>query len=1058
MKKDNPTLGPDESLISTLQSFRLSNSVNTELEIFKSALDKTHIISVTDARGIIQYVNELFCQITKFTREELIGQDHRIINSGFHSKEFISAMWKTISAGKIWTHEFKNKTKDNSFFWLDTTLIPFNDENGKIDKYFAISKNITKQKQEENRTTRFFELSKDYLCVINSEGHFEKASPVFLEGMGATLEELQSTSFLNYIIPEEMPVIQQELEKLAKGDPVINFESRLRNLKQVDSEKLISWNASADPETGSLYVNGRDITESKKLNEEYQRLSLVAKSTDNIIIITDKEQKIQWANRPFELLTGYSVAEAIGQDPGELLQFEQTSKDTIREIKDALNNKSSFIGDIKNISKGGRIYWLHMVINPVLNESNELINFIAIETDITEKKTNELKILNLNATLNAIFNGVGHAVIYTDVNGLIQKVNKAVTDLLEYTEAELVNIGYPTVFHDPIEITKHAIGQHSENEIPVEPGFNTLVAKARITNSPDANEWTYITKSGKRIPVWLVVSCVKDADNKILGYIHVAEDYTIKKVAESELIQAKITAEKAAQAKDSFLANMSHEIRTPLNAIIGFTELLGLSSLDEVQSDYVDNIKNAGDNLLLIINDILDLSKIESGRLLMESLPFNIKTTLTHIYNLLKVKAADKGLEFSLFMDPTIPDIVIGDPGRLNQILMNLAGNAIKFTLTGEVIIAVKKLSETDQIVSLRFSIKDTGIGIPEEKVNYIFDRFTQAEDSTSRRFGGTGLGLSIAKQLIELQQGKISVTSRLGSGSEFIFYLDYKKSKDASSAIPKEKINPLKSYRKLSILLCEDNTINQRLAKKVIENFGFEITIANHGQEGIDLLQKKNFDLILMDLQMPIMDGYQATQYIREVLKSQIPIIAMTAHSLIGEQQKCFEIGMNAYVPKPFKQEDLFDKIQTVTNLSPSSIIDNQPSQATVERPGVGVTNTDLSYLKELSNGNISFEKEMIELFIEKVPLDMEILENAIQKPDADIVKKMAHKLKSSIALFKLDKLLTYLEQLEAESYNPPLSQISLEGFILFKKEVNYKIQDLNALLASEYNTLKMI
>lgn len=1055
MKKDHPTIGPEKGLVSTLQSFHLSNSVTTELEVLKSALDKTHILSVTDARGIIQYVNELFCQITKYTREELIGQDHRMINSGFHTKEFISDMWKTISAGTVWTHEFKNKKKDNSFFWLDMTLIPFKDETGQIDKYFAVSKNITKQKQEENRTTRFFELSKDYLCVINSEGHFEKVSPVFLEGMGATLEELQSTSFHNYILPEDMPVIQQELAKLAKGDPVINFESRLRNLKQVDSEKLISWNASADPETGSLYVNGRDITESKKLNEEYQRLSLVAKSTDNIIIITDKDQKIQWANRPFELLTGYSVTEAIGQDPGDLLQFEQTSRQTIQEIRDALNKKSSYIGDIKNISKGGRIYWLHMVITPVFNDQNELINFIAIESDITEKKTNELKILNLNATLNAIFNGVGHAVIYTDVNGLIQKVNKAVTDLLEYSEEELVNIMYPVVFHDPIEIAKHASGQQKENTIPIEPGFNSLVAKAKNTNSPDANEWTYITKSGKRIPVWLVVSCVKDADNKILGYIHVAEDYTIKKLAESELIQAKITAEKAAQAKDSFLANMSHEIRTPLNAIIGFTELLGLSNLDEDQSDYVDNIKNAGDNLLLIINDILDLSKIESGRLLMESLPFKIKTTLSHIYNLLKVKAADKGLEFSLFMDPSIPDIVIGDPGRLNQILMNLAGNAIKFTLTGEVIIAVKKLNETDQMVSLRFSIKDTGIGIPEEKVNSIFDRFTQAEDSTSRRFGGTGLGLSIAKQLIELQHGKISLTSKLGSGSEFIFYLDYKKTTDTDTTTPKENINPIKSYRKLSILLCEDNTINQRLAKKVIENFGFAITIANHGQEGIDLLQKNNFDLILMDLQMPIMDGYQATLYIRQVLKSQIPIIAMTAHSLIGEQQKCFEIGMNAYVPKPFKQEVLFDKIQMVTNLSPISVTEFMPLSATVEGPVVNISKPDLSYLKELSNGNLSFEKEMIELFIEKVPLDMEALENAILNPDVDAVHKIAHKLKSSFGLFKLDKWLPYLEQIETESSNPTLGENALKNFQLFKKGVSFKIQDLKALLESEYKTI---
>lgn len=224
---------------SSLQHFQVLDSLSRELDTFKSGIDKTHIISITDAQGIILYVNDLFCQITKYTREELIGQDHKIINSGYHSREFISELWKTISAGSIWTHDIRNKAKDNSFFWLDSTLIPFLDETGKPIRYFAISQNITKQKQAENRTTRFFELSKDYLCVINNEGHFEQASPVFLEGMGATIEELQSTSFHNYILPEDMPVIQQELEKLAKGEAVINFESRLRNLKNTSVEKLI---------------------------------------------------------------------------------------------------------------------------------------------------------------------------------------------------------------------------------------------------------------------------------------------------------------------------------------------------------------------------------------------------------------------------------------------------------------------------------------------------------------------------------------------------------------------------------------------------------------------------------------------------------------------------------------------------------------------------------------------------------------------------------------------------------------------------------------------------
>ncbi len=1068
MAKKNQPGSPDKDVPSSpLEQFQILSGFSRELEILKAALDKTHIISITDEQGIIQYVNEKFCLLTKYSREELIGGDHWIINSGHHSKEFMADLWKTISSGSVWTQQIKNKAKDHSFFWLDTTIIPFTDENGSPVSYFAISQNITKQKQEETRTTRFFELSQDYLCIIDNTGRFEKVSPVFLKALGIPLEELQSTPFHNFILPEDMPMIQKELEKLAKGDPVINFESRLYDLSRKGVDKLISWNSSIDPETGSMYANGRDITESKKLNEEYQRLSLVAKSTDNIIIITDKERKIQWVNRPFELLTGYTPEEAIGLNPGDLLQFEDSNQETIRAIREALDKETSFTGDIKNISKGGRVYWLHMVINPVFNDHRQLINFIAIETDVTEKKTNELKILNLNATLNAIFNGVGHAVIYTDPNGLIQKVNSAVTGLLEYTEDQLVNKKTPLVFHDSSEIAQRTVPGKINNNPAKEQGYDTLVAKARISNSPDANEWTYITRSGKRVPVWLVVSCIRDMDNKILGYIHLAEDYTVKKRAESELIQAKLTAEQAARAKDSFLANMSHEIRTPLNAIIGFTELLGHSSLDEVQSDYVENIKNAGDNLLVIINDILDLSKIESGRLIIEWVPFNIKSTLSDIYNLLKVKATEKGLEFSLYMDPTIPDVVIGDQGRLNQILMNLAGNAIKFTMTGEVTIAIKKTSETDEKVTLRFSIKDTGIGIPEEKLASIFDRFTQAEDSTSRRFGGTGLGLNIAKQLLELLNGEISVTSKLGHGSDFIFFLEYTKGKENKTIPHKEKATRLKSYRKLAVLLCEDNIINQRLAKKVIENFGFDITIVNNGQEGIDLLQKNHYDLILMDLQMPLMDGYQATIYIRNVLKSNIPIIAMTAHSLIGEQQKCYEIGMNAYVPKPFRQEVLFDKINSViadpdpnhlSTPSPTAVSGPDsgqgPGQSPGQGPGQGPTtkSVDLAYLKELSGGNPGFEKEMIELFIHKVPSDFGDLQKAITDGDMDSIKKLAHLLKSTMSLFNLDEPGNYLVQIETEAGNPPLSPGVIQGFDLIRKQIGDAIKSLEDILVAEY------
>lgn len=465
-----------------------------------------------------------------------------------------------------------------------------------------------------------------------------------------------------------------------------------------------------------------------------------------------------------------------------------------------------------------------------------------------------------------------------------------------------------------------------------------------------------------------------------------------------ELDAQRKIAERAVLAKDSFLANMSHEIRTPLNAIIGFTDLLAQTKLDATQHDYIDSVQIAGENLLLIINDILDLSKIESGNLTIETEPFNLKKTLKHVYNLLKVKVP-KDIEFNLFLDADMPEMVVGDQGRLNQVLVNLVGNALKFTEDGEVTVSVKMVEETDNHYALRFSVKDTGIGIPENKLKTIFERFTQAEESTTRRFGGTGLGLSIVKQLIELQNAEIQVKSKEGRGSEFFFVLTYEK-----AAYTETKTETLsgENLGRLKILLCEDNVLNQKLAKSVINNFGFELDIAENGEVGIELLLKNEYDLVLMDLQMPVKDGYQTTEYIRKNMNSSIPIVAMTAHSLIGEQERCYDVGMNAYVPKPFKQAVLLEAIKAA--LSPDNKLNRKRK-------------VDLSFIDETSSGDQNFRKEIIALFIEKIPADVAQLQEAFHNNDHDMVKRLTHNMKSSLDMFMLEDLSHCLSAIEMEA-----------------------------------------
>ncbi|QEE50634.1 response regulator [Flavobacterium alkalisoli] len=488
-------------------------------------------------------------------------------------------------------------------------------------------------------------------------------------------------------------------------------------------------------------------------------------------------------------------------------------------------------------------------------------------------------------------------VIIFDKEGKITFVNDTTCSITKFKRKELIG--------KSIKDTKTAYG----NTGAFSNLWNTISSGAVWRNEVNSE-----TKDGKQYWVEVVVVPFLDSKGVPFKFVEIANDITDRKAVEAELIKAKEIAEKAIFVKDSFMANMSHEIRTPMNAIIGFTDLLARTELNEKQKEFVTNVQTAGDNLLLIINDILDLSKIESGKLVIEKSQFNLKNTLKHVYDLLKVKASQSNVEFNLFLDAHMPETVVGDKGRINQVLMNLAGNALKFTEKGEVTISVKKIEENDGNCKLKFSIKDTGIGIPEDKLNTIFERFTQAEESTTRRFGGTGLGLNIVKQLVELMDGELGVKSTLGKGSEFYFILDFDKICEADTLEEKiEEKKPVESLGKLSILLCEDNILNQHLAKNIIKGFGFDIDIANNGQEGIDLLAKNQYDLILMDLQMPVKDGYQTTVFIREELKNNVPIIAITAHSLIGEQQKCFDLGMNAYVSKPFKQHELLEKIYEV-------------------------------------------------------------------------------------------------------------------------------------------------
>ena len=381
----------------------------------------------------------------------------------------------------------------------------------------------------------------------------------------------------------------------------------------------------------------------------------------------------------------------------------------------------------------------------------------------------------------------------------------------------------------------------------------------------------------------------------------------------------------SAAVKENFLANMSHEIRTPLNAILGFTNILQKTKLENEQEEYVDIIQRSGDNLLSIVNDILDLSKIEAGMLRIEEAPFRVSDIISTVETMLRPRAEEKNLKLFVNLDVDVPEIVSGDAVRLTQILVNLVSNSIKFTEDGGVYLRVTMLKKENNTAKLEFLVRDTGIGIPAEKQLTIFDRFEQAEAETTRRFGGTGLGLSIVKNLVDLQKGTVTLFSNSGHGSSFTVELSFKIC-DGERTVRETKRHVAISddnKSRIRILIAEDNSMNQRLIRHLLKSRGYNFDLVFNGVQAIESLKKQSYDMVLMDIQMPEMDGYSATRQIREELKLKIPVIAMTAHAMSGEKEKCIKSGMNDYISKPIDEEILFDIIQKYSG--PASIHGNE-------------------------------------------------------------------------------------------------------------------------------------
>ena len=651
--------------------------------------------------------------------------------------------------------------------------------------------------------------------------------------------------------------------------------------------------------------------------------SAIFNSANFSSIATDAKGVIQIFNVGAERMLGYTAAEVMNKitpadisDPLELIARAKTLsvelETTITPGFEALVFKASRgiedIYELTYIRKDGSRFGAVVSVTALRDAQGTIIGYLLIGTDNTARKLVEAEQKKLDQRLRdqqfytrSLIESNIDALMTTDPSGIITDVNKQMQALTGCSRDELIGAPFKDYFTDPER---------------AEAAIKLVLSVKKVTDY----ELTARARDGKQTVVSYNATTFYDRNRTLQGVFAAARDVTERKRVEAELQQAKAAAEHASQAKSEFLASMSHEIRTPMNAIMGVADLLAKTDLSAAQEKYVQIFRRAGDNLLDLINDILDLSKIEALQLELERTGFSLKERLEKVIEMVAARAHEKGLALVCEIAPNVPDDVIGDPTRLRQVLLNLLGNAIKFTQSGEVSLRVTRCPDSSSSTALRltFTVADTGIGIPTDKLDQVFERFTQADSSTTRRFGGSGLGLTISKRLVELMGGRIWVESEVGQGSVFAFTVPLEiwvaADQPAAVSISTGPELPLPALR---ILLAEDSPDNCTIMMAFLEHTPYRVEIAATGAIACEKFTAENYDLVLMDWQMPVMDGLAATRAIRAWEEANhlppTPIVALTASASKGDKEKCLAAGCTAFLTKPIKQEVLLQTISTV-------------------------------------------------------------------------------------------------------------------------------------------------
>jgi PAS domain S-box-containing protein len=1000
---------------------------------------------------ILEFANDYYLDMMN-RGKDIIGKPFFQTFPALHSQEFKEIFDNILDTGlPFYAHEYEfnlERGKKHKQGFFNFVYQPLREFDGTVIGIIVAMTEVTEQvlarkkvEESEKRYNMMLMQSPFGFAILKGEnmvvslandsikGVWGKGNAIEAKSLFDILPEIKDQGFpelLNNVYTTGIPFYGDEMPvKLLRGGKMEDVYFNFIYQPYYEVDETISG------VTIIAYEVTTQVNTHKAIAESEKRMRLVADLMPEKITHTNSQGKAIFYNQNWLNYTGLSLDELKTYNWENIIHPEDLIK-AQNNWAQCLETGNNFEMEVRVLDKKGAYNWHLSRVKSVKDSDGKIIQWIGVNTEIQQQKeqtaalewavdnrTKELLEANqdlqqknkeIEETRNKLSSEYARSLVEASLDpllvinpkGRITDMNQAAIQVIDKTRQALTGTHFFDYFTEP----------QKAKDI-----YEEVFLKGFVANYP------LTIKDHKLTDVLFNGSVYKDENGKVLGAVIVTRDITEQKRIQKELIEAKIFAELAAKiaeeakikaeeatliaenavkAKQQFLSNMSHEIRTPMNAIIGFTKVMLKTELTGKQKEYLTAVKMSGDSLIVLINDILDLAKVDAGKMTFERTPFKLALSISAMLHLFEIKIQEKNLVLIKEYDKRIPDVLLGDPVRLHQIILNLVSNAVKFTSKGHIKVSIKLIHEDKEKVTIQFSVHDTGIGITENKMATIFDNFQQAAQDTPRLYGGTGLGLAIVKQLVEPQGGTISVKSKITEGSTFSFILDFEKTtEEAEFETEIMELDP--DVKNIKVLVVEDMALNQLLMKTILDDFGFDRDIADNGKIAIEKLMQKNpfgivkpYDVILMDLQMPEMNGFEATEYIRNTLKSKIPIIALTADVTTVDLAKCKAVGMNDYIAKPVDERLLYSKI---VNLVKKAVITKANEDIELGAV-VKLRCTNLNYLMQRTKSNPTLMAAMIDAYLEQTPPLIQAMTQSFKDKNWDVLHSAVHKMMPSFMI----------------------------------------------------------